>query len=205
MHRIAQRTLLAEQEVDLGAKAYSQLHVYVQVLGGYQDKASQLCFSPVFDLELDAKQGGSNHFDRCFSHQQLQGEDAGGSSGSLLQQILALCRCGSPIQAQVRTQALSSAEGVPQHTPQTDSPFVCCSVSGGISCPLPCPSQMLQLMLFHILILCALSPTHTHRPAMSCCRAMYVCAVAATAAAAAVFCVCHQWSNWPAGWRQWTQ
>lgn len=71
----------------------------VQVLGP-QDKGSQACFSPVFDLELDAKLGASSsQLDRCFSHQHLNDQTA--HPTSLLQQILTLCRCTSAVQAQV--------------------------------------------------------------------------------------------------------
>lgn len=62
-------------------------------------KGSQACFSPVFDLELDAKLGSSSNLDRCFSQQQLGSELQGQTS--LLQQMLTLCRCSSPVQAQV--------------------------------------------------------------------------------------------------------
>jgi hypothetical protein len=76
------------------------LHAALYQVPGAQDKGSQACFSPVFDLELDAKLGASsNHLDRCYSHQQL-GEQLA-PAGSLLQQMLTLCRCSSPVQAQV--------------------------------------------------------------------------------------------------------
>ena len=78
-----------------------------QVLG-HQDKGSQACFSPVFDLELDSKLGSSNHLDRCFSHQHLNDQSAAGTS--LLQQMLTLCRCSSPVQAQVGVCWLAVAQ-----------------------------------------------------------------------------------------------
>lgn len=65
-------------------------------------KGSQACFSPVFDLELDAKLGSSTNLDRCFSQQQLGSELQGKTS--LLQQMLTLCRCSSPVQAQLLQQ-----------------------------------------------------------------------------------------------------
>lgn len=68
-------------------------------------------FSPCFfDLELESRVASSNHLsDRCFSEMQLQqlGEEGRAGAGSLLQQILLLCRCTSPAQAQVKDAPFS--------------------------------------------------------------------------------------------------
>lgn len=59
-------------------------------------------FSPVFDLELDSKRNNScsSGMDRCMSEQQLA-DNGFGRPPTLLQQILQLCRCTTPVAAQV--------------------------------------------------------------------------------------------------------
>lgn len=62
-------------------------------------------FSPTFfDLELEARAGSSTCLaDRCFAsevHLHQLGEE-GGRGATLLQKILMLCRCASPIESQV--------------------------------------------------------------------------------------------------------
>eukprot|EP00775_Hariotina_reticulata_P003592 gene3592-3857_t len=63
-------------------------------------------FSPVFDLELDSKRVNScsSGMDRCLSEQQLA-DNGFARPPTLLQQILQLCRCTTPVAAQVRDGA----------------------------------------------------------------------------------------------------
>lgn len=117
-----------------------QLAVLAWQVLGQPDRTSHPCFSPVFDLELDAKLASQNHLDRCFSQQQLGGGEGATAGNSLLQQILALCRCASPVQVQVggvkggcvpgaftmmqECQALSVYQPTPYN--QVAAAFVCC-------------------------------------------------------------------------------
>lgn len=58
-------------------------------------------FSPVFDLELE-KKANSGNLERCCSEHTLAAADAA-AKPTLFQQILQLCRCTSPVAAQVST------------------------------------------------------------------------------------------------------
>jgi hypothetical protein len=56
-------------------------------------------FSPVFDLELE-KRANSGNLERCCSEHALAAADAA-ARPTLFQQILQLCRCTTPVAAQV--------------------------------------------------------------------------------------------------------
>lgn len=59
-------------------------------------------FSPVFDLELE-KKANSGNLERCCSEHTLAAADAA-AKPTLFQQILQLCRCTSPVAAQLLQQ-----------------------------------------------------------------------------------------------------
>jgi hypothetical protein len=61
-------------------------------------------FSPVFDLELE-KRANSGNLERCCSEHTLAAADAA-AKPTLFQQILQLCRCTSPVAAQVSIDVL---------------------------------------------------------------------------------------------------
>lgn len=66
---------------------------------GLQEKPSHA--GPLFELELDVLATTTKRQDRCMS-QVFAAEHTAASQGtSLLQQVLSLCRCSSPVQAQV--------------------------------------------------------------------------------------------------------
>jgi hypothetical protein len=61
-------------------------------------------FSPVFDLELE-KKANSGSLERCCSEHTLAAADAA-AKPTLFQQILQLCRCTTPVAAQVSIHSI---------------------------------------------------------------------------------------------------